>query len=74
MKFDENKVYTVFDVDKIKPCSKGYFADNLVSLSNIVENEYKPAYGEIDEVLFINGFTRKDGASYCLFYLVEEPS
>lgn len=78
MEFDKAKVFTVLNADEIKADSKGYFADTIKDLKDVVQNECSKFYGEIKEIKnekYCNRFYKKDGYSYSynLFYLVEEP-
>ena len=75
MEFDESKVYTLVNADKVKLGSKGYFADSLKELKIAVEQERSDNYGEITEIdddsqsaRFRNEYIYY----YSLFYLVEE--
>lgn len=75
MNFDKTKVYTALDADQVKTYSKGYFADNLMDLKNLVLNGEKPRVlswvsDETHTYRFTDGTTDK---AYFLFYLVEEP-
>ncbi|UKI53128.1 MAG: hypothetical protein L6V86_08575 [Treponema sp.] len=49
MKFDESKVFTLLNADKVKIRDKGYFADNLRVLKNAVLTEDRELFGEITE-------------------------
>lgn len=75
MEFDKSKVYTVLNATKVKIGSRGYFAENLKSLRDAVEENIQ--YGEIREIKdesFAGRFrTKGDGCCYSLFYLIEEP-
>lgn len=75
MEFDKSKVYTVLNANKVKIGSRGYFAENLKSLRDAVEENIQ--YGEISEIKdesFAGRFrTKGDGCCYSLFYLMEEP-
>lgn len=80
MKFDESKVFTLLNADKVKIRDKGYFADNLSVLKNAVLTEDRELFGEITRILADVApcrFGIKDNESgygeYGLFYLVEEP-
>ena len=50
MKFDKSKVYTLLNADEVKEGSKGYFADNLEYLKDIVEHERGKYYDKIDSI------------------------
>ena len=39
MEFDESKIFTMVNADKVKLGSKGYFADSLKELKIAVEQE-----------------------------------
>lgn len=75
MEFDKSKVYTVLNANKVKIGSRGYFAENLKSLRDAVNEEN--IHGEISEIKdesFAGRFRVKgDGCCYSLFYLIEEP-
>lgn len=75
MEFDKSKVYTVLNANKVKIGSRGFFAENLKSLRDAVEENIQ--YGEIREIKdesFAGRFrTKGDGCCYSLFYLIEEP-
>ena len=75
MEFDKSKVYTVLNATKVKIGGRGYFAENLKSLRDAVEENIQ--YGEIREIKdesFAGRFrTKGDGCCYSLFYLIEEP-
>ncbi len=76
MKFDKNNVFTVLTADSMKIGSKGYYADTIKDLKEIVEQEYSGWYGEIEKIRndsYSDRFDIKDNGSYALFYLVEEP-
>ena len=80
MKFDESKVFTLLNADKVKIRDKGYFADNLSVLKNAVLTEDRELFGEITRILADVApcrFGIKNDESgygeYGLFYLVEEP-
>lgn len=76
MEFDKSKVYTALNADEVKIRSKGYFSDNLKNLSFAVEEEYSPAYGEIEEIKDSSygcRFLKKGSYNYSLFYPIEEP-
>ena len=76
MKFDKEKIFTVLNANEVRIGSSGYFADNLRSLRTAAEEEYSRAYGEIEEIMddsYGCRFRKKDGDTYTLFYLAEEP-
>lgn len=76
MEFDKAKVFTVLNADEVKIGSSGYFADNLRSLRVAAEEECSRAYGEIEEIMdnsYGCRFRKKNGDTYTLFYLAEEP-
>lgn len=73
MEFDKSKIYTAANADEVKIGSKGYFADNLMDLKSVVEEEYN-----LSEITTIGGEYfqsrfRTGSGVYSLFYLVEEP-
>lgn len=76
MVFDKSKVYTALNADEIKPGSKGYYADNLKALRDVVCTADKSVFGEIENIYddsCSRRFNIKDDCEYCLFYLIEEP-
>lgn len=76
MEFDKSKVYTALNADEVKVGSKGCFADNIDRLKEIVENEIRPfpdVLKKINAGYDIERFMNKNGTSYVLFYLIEEP-
>lgn len=58
MEFDKSKVYTVLNADEVKIGSKGYFADRLLSLKQIVETREFDCFGTVD-------FIYTDDREYC---------
>lgn len=75
MEFDESKIFTMVNADKVKLGSKGYFADSLKELKIAVEQERSERYGEITEIdddSHSDRFCNKYIYYYSLFYLVEE--
>ena len=75
MEFDESKVYTLVNADKVKLGSKGYFADSLKELKIAVEQEHSDNYGEVTEIdddSYINRF-KIGNYLFGLFYLVYRP-
>lgn len=85
MKIDESKIYTLLTADKVRLGSKGYFADTLKNLREVVDQERSENYGEIGEIkdnsyiarFKIKNFDIEESLanpfrSYGLFYLVEE--
>lgn len=79
MEFDKSRMYTMVNADEVKLGSKGYFADDLYSLHQAVQYEYKEYFGKVEHIKddstgfrFIN--KNKNGTSFILFYLVEEPA
>ena len=82
MKFDENKVYTIINADKLKPGDKVFVNNDLKHLREMVEDEYNGALlEEIIEIKpddYLSRFKTKNcltGDILCstLAYLVEEP-
>ena len=76
MKFDKEKIFTLLNANEVGIGSLGYFADNLRSLRVVAEEEDSRAYGEIEEIMDNScscRFRKKNGNTYCLFYLAEEP-
>lgn len=76
MEFDKSRVYTSLNADEVKIGSKGYFADSIKVLRDIVEQEYGRGYGEIENITvdyYSSRFKIKDNCCYTLFFLVEEP-
>lgn len=86
MKIDESKIYTLLTADKVRLGSKGYFADTLKNLREVVDQERSENYGEIGEIkdnsyiarFKIKNFDIEESLanpfrSYGLFYLVEGP-
>ena len=76
MEFDAKRVYTVLNADEVKIGSRGYFADTLKSLKDMVYQEYSGNCSEIEKIkedTYEGRFKAKDGYRYSLFYLVEDP-
>ena len=86
MKIDESKIYTLLTADKVRLGSKGYFADTLKNMREVVDQERSENYGEIAEIKdnsYIARFKIKNCdieeslanpfTAYGLFYLVEVP-
>ena len=76
MEFDESKVYTPINADKVKIGSKGYYADNLKTLKERVNSHSGRWYGEVDKIYDTGSAYRfgiKNNTQFILFYLVEEP-
>lgn len=77
MKFDVSKVYTSVNADEVKIGSIGYFADNLKSLHNLVQENRETQKDIILDILDTSNGARFAadcyGCLYNLFYLVEEP-
>ncbi len=80
MKFDKTKVYTAVNAGEVKIGSKGYAADNLNTLKDVVgdENQLRiiaEIRNEKDQCRF--GAIYSSGLAcfnyFALFYLVEEP-
>ena len=76
MEFDESKVYTPINADKVKIGSKGYYADNLKTLKEIVDSHSERWLGKVDKIYGTDStyrFAIKNNTKFVLFYLVEEP-
>lgn len=76
MEFDESKVYTLINADKVKIGSKGYYADDLKTLKERVNSHSRRWRGEVDEIYDIDSpyrFAIKNNTKFALFYPVEEP-
>lgn len=75
MEFDKAKVFTALNADEVKNGSKGYFADTLEHLKNIVKHERSQFYGvvEINKESCMSRFRLEYKYNFCLFYLAEEP-
>lgn len=81
MEFDEGKLYTMANADKVKIGSRGYFADTIKGLRCVMEQgngcpQYGKVYridGENEMCRFILESNCSTGYRYSLFYLVEEP-
>ena len=76
MEFDESKVYTPINADKVKIGSKGYYADALKTLKERVNSHSERWLGEIDKIYDTAStyrFAIKNNTKFALFYLVEEP-
>lgn len=75
MEFDESKVYTPINADKVKIGSKGYYADDLKTLKERVNSHSKRWLGEVDKIYDTGStyrFAIKNNTKFALFYLVEE--
>lgn len=76
MEFDKSRAYSAINADKVKVGSKGYFADNLGCLRDLVFNssKYKPRpLMGIAKQSKMARFRDSNAMPYNLFYLVEEP-
>lgn len=76
MEFDKQKVYTALNADDINVGSRGYFADTLENLKDVVKYECSEYYGKVVEInkeSYEDRFRLEDKYDYCLFFLVEEP-
>lgn len=76
MEFDESKVYTPINADKVKIGSKGYYADDLKTLKERVNSHSRRWRGEVDKIYDTDStyrFAIKNNTRFILFYLVEEP-
>ncbi len=74
MDFDETRLYTVVNADKVKIGSKGYFADTLATLKqkitdNLPLEKLTQVFSEKASARFVSQIPM----SFFLFYLVEEP-
>lgn len=75
MDYDETRLYTVVNADKVKIGSKGYFADTLAALKqkitdNLPLEELTQVFSEESSARFLSS---KKILSFFLFYLVEKP-
>lgn len=75
MEFNKAHLFTSVYADNVKVGSRGYFADDLKSIKNKVEeggplSELKVIYAEDSAVRFAAEFNK---TAYFLFYLVKEP-
>ena len=76
MEFDESKVYTPINADKVKIGSKGYYADNLKTIKEIVDSHSERWLGKVDKIYGTDStyrFAIKNNTKFVLFYLVDEP-
>jgi hypothetical protein len=75
MTFDKNKVYTALNADEVKIGSKGYFADSLMLLKELVDVEAPiNSVCKIEEEDFSHRFiSNAEVKNHALFYLVETP-
>ena len=76
MEFDESKVYTPINADKVKIGSKGYYADNLKTLKERVDSHSERWLGKVDKIYDTDStyrFAIKNNTKSVLFYLVDEP-
>ncbi len=77
MEFDKRKVFTALNADEVKLGSKGYFADSLYDLRQLItagdEDRYFGRIAGIAPADETYRFTDICDNSYNLFYLVEEP-
>lgn len=75
MEFDKNKVFSVLNADEVKVGSKGFFSDDLASLTNMVKTDAQINLYVVKEIMG-TGFPARfvaDYGSWHLFYLVEKP-
>ena len=78
MEFDKTKVFTALNAEEVRAGSRGYFADTIKSLKDMVNLEDKDCYDSVKSIrdtAYVHRFIRKSGciAEFALFYLVEEP-
>lgn len=73
--FNVEKVFTCLNADEVKPGSLGYFADDLETLERMVSSG-KPLrmLEKINGKKAMARFRPLNENSYCLFYLVKQPS
>lgn len=74
MKFDKSKVYTALNADEVKVGSRGYFADDIGNLRDMVINREPLLYvKEVRNDYYQYRFKSDEINKHALFYLVEEP-
>ena len=78
MEFDLNRMYTVLNANEAKIGSKGYYADTLKELKEMVSDEINDKYGTLTKIadegsLYRFRFNGITNMAYAFFYLVEEP-
>ena len=78
MKFDRSRVFTALNADEVKAGGKGYFADTIALLEELVNSGDKGRYGTLAGIgpatevyRFRRGVNFITG--HALFYLVEGP-
>lgn len=73
--FDENKVINVLHTEKAEIGKEYWYADNLLNLKRLVEENAKNRVGKLDRVLSTClPFGIKDGEAWQFLYPHEEPS
>ena len=69
------KVYTTLNADEVKPGSLGYFADDLETLERMISSgSTLKMLEKVNDKRAAARFKSLNENSYCLFYLVEQPS
>lgn len=69
------KVYTILNADEVKPGSLGYFADDLETLERMISSgSTLKMLEKVNDKRAAARFKSLNENSYCLFYLVEQPS
>ena len=69
------KVYTTLNADEVKPGSLGYFADDLETLERMISSgSTLKMLEKVNDKRAAARFKLLNENSYCLFYLVEQPS
>lgn len=75
MVFDESNVFSAVNADKVKVGSKGYFADDIQCLKQLVgANSSIRVLEKIEEEDAVCRFMADNGHTFNLFYLVEMPN
>lgn len=76
MEFDKSKVFTALNADEVKIGSKGYYANSLGYLKEVVSNNSLARYGKLTAIrddYKTDRFEIDTTSNWHLFYLVEEP-
>lgn len=74
MIFDKSKIYSAINADEVKIGSKGYFADKLEHLKEIVRDNDDPrTLTDVKGEDYEHRFEEESEDYWNLFYLVEEP-